>query len=94
MGSDCPNLKTIKDRIMKTIEEIFNAVHEVYEMHDGGAIYISDKDIEKVKELIKQGQALPIDNVSKSFTTGCEVEGCDLKVFSLTYCKHHFLTED
>jgi len=39
-------------------------------------------------------KALNIQNVSKSFTTGCEVEDCNLKVFSLTYCKHHFLTED
>jgi hypothetical protein len=38
--------------------------------------------------------SLTSDSVSKSFTTGCEVEGCNLKVFSLTYCKYHFLTED
>jgi hypothetical protein len=51
-------------------------------------------DLEDELEAIKQGQSLPIDSVSKSFTTGCEVEGCNLKVFSLTYCKYHFLTED
>jgi len=37
---------------------------------------------------------LNIDDVSKPFTTGCMVEGCEERQFSLNYCKHHFLTED
>jgi hypothetical protein len=47
----------------------------------------------RVEELQKQVN-VTLGGVSKSFTTGCEVEGCNLKVFSLTYCKHHFLTKD
>ena len=40
---------------MKTVDDIFNAIQNIYELNDSPAEYLSDEDKLKVKELIRQG---------------------------------------